>query len=87
LKTEYKNEIAKNFEVNFIDLATWMVFIKRIRNIVAHHEKLYCGDYNVKLKANDKIFSNIFQKQGNEVISNYYNFALITNYLLKEINN
>gem|GEM_PF-5733808 len=62
----------------------------QVRNISAHHSRLWNNDYLIKPRVQDVIFKNVFllekNNNTNEVSSNYYNTALIINYLLKCIN-
>jgi len=83
--------IAKNYHVDFEDLATRCVWINSIRNISAHHSRLWNKYYKAKLKIDDDLFWTTFEKGTNnswaeEVIPNYFNSALIINHLLKNIN-
>jgi abortive infection bacteriophage resistance protein len=91
LKKEYRKNITKNYWINFIDFWAWLILLNKIRNISAHHCRLWNQMYWVKLKTDDKIFSNKFQKELNDewvevVVSNYYNTTLLINHLLKQIN-
>lgn len=87
LHKDYQQEIVKAYKAHFEDFWTWIVLLNRVRNICAHHSRLWNKNLNIKLKSKDKIFENIFMKNwNNEVISNFYNSALIINFLLKHIN-
>jgi abortive infection bacteriophage resistance protein len=56
LKKDYKIEISKNYKVDYKDFSNWITLVKKIRNIVAHHERLWNNEYNMWLSSNDKIF-------------------------------
>jgi abortive infection bacteriophage resistance protein len=61
-----------------------------VRNISAHHSRLWNNNYTVRPRINDVIFKDKFLLEKNnsnlEVISNYYNVALIIAKLLESIN-
>lgn len=92
LKTEFKQKISDNFWVYQLDLQIWIQLLVNIRNICAHHSRLWNKEYIVKLRLRDKTFWDKFLlweiKNFNtpEVLPNYYNATLIINYLLKHIN-
>lgn len=92
LKTEFKQQIADIFWVYQLDLQIWIYLLVNIRNICAHHSRLWNKEYIVKLRLRDKTFWNKFLlweiKNFNtpEVVPNYYNATLIINYLLNHIN-
>lgn len=88
----HKEKISKTYIVNFKDLSTWIVLINKLRNISAHHWRLWNRNYNIKLIIKDNLFENKWKKFTNiktwreEITSNFYNASLIINYLLKQIN-
>lgn len=92
LKTEFKQQIADSFWVYQLDLQIWIQLLVNIRNICAHHSRLWNKEYVVKLRLRDKTFWNKYLmweiKNFNtpEVLPNYYNATLIINYLLTHIN-
>jgi abortive infection bacteriophage resistance protein len=90
LNKNYRENISLKYDVNFVDLHTWIVLINKIRNISAHHSRLWNIWYNVRLKLNDSVFWDKFQikgwTNGSEVVSNFFNTALIINHLINKIN-
>jgi len=87
--------VSGYYKINdFLDFWTWIVLLNKLRNISAHHSRLWNKRYNVSLKVNDNIFWDVLRKWKNpknnnreEVISNFYNSVLIINYLLRHIKN
>ncbi len=90
LKSDYPKEISKSYNIYYIDLRKWLNLLVHIRNISAHHSRLWNNNLLIKPRIEDVIFKNKFklEKLNNwkEVISNYYNATLIINYILKIIN-
>lgn len=91
LQKKDKEVIASNYNLDFKNLQTYIVFLNKLRNVAAHHSRLWNKNLNVRLKITDEIFGDRFKKQPwkdwrIEVVSNFYNSALIINYLLKNIN-
>jgi abortive infection bacteriophage resistance protein len=91
LKKNIQENISLEYNINFLDFHTWIVLMNKVRNISAHHSRLWNKLYNIRLKTDDVMFWDKFQKKlwhnwQNEVISNYYNTALVINCLLKKIN-
>lgn len=90
LKKENQLLISNKYSVDFSDLVIRIQAINHIRNISAHHSRLCNKEFIFKLSVKDKklwskfLFS--YEKNKKEVIPNYYNFSLIINYLLKNIN-
>ena len=91
LKWDYCKKISENYNVYYVDLRKWLNLIVQIRNISAHYSRLWNNNYKVRPRIQDTVFKEFYLTESNwnqkEVISNYYNFSLITNYLLKKINN
>lgn len=83
---KYQKVISNKYEIYFKDFSNWLQLITVIRNISAHHSRLWNKEYIIKLSSKDKIYWNIFTKNEYGVISNYHNTALIINHLLKKIN-
>lgn len=86
-----RQEIADVYGVYERDFKAWIQTIMNIRNICAHHGRLWNRRYPFKVRANDIIFKSKFQKFKNkgwymEVIPNYYNIFLIITHLLWKIN-
>ena len=90
LKSEHCKNIALNYDTYYVDLRKWLNLLVQVRNISAHHSRLWNNNYIIRPRIEDVIFKNKFllEEKNNikEVISNYYNTALILNYLLKHIN-
>lgn len=91
LKTDLKQQIANNFWVYQLDLQIWIQLLVNIRNICAHHSRLWNKEYVVKPRVKDKMlwwkFSTYINTDSIKVvIPNYYNTTLIINYLLSHIN-
>jgi len=90
LKSEYCKEISLNYGVYYVDLRKWLNLLVQVRNISAHHSRLWNNDYKMRPRIQDVIFKNKFLLEENwnkkEVASNYYNTSLIINFLLKHIN-
>lgn len=86
-----RQEIADIYWVYETDLRAWIRTLVNIRNICAHHWRLWNRRYVFKVRANDTKFKTKFQKFTNrrwytEVIPNYFNLTLIIVYLLRRIN-
>lgn len=90
LKSDHSKKIALNYDTYYVDLRKWLNLLVQVRNISAHHSRLWNNDYKVRPRIEDVIFKGIFLIEINswnkEVISNYYNTCLIINFLLKKIN-
>jgi len=91
IKTDFRQKIANNFWVYQLDFKIWIHLLTNIRNISAHHSRLWNKEYIVKPRKKDKILWNKYLTSYNKdnievVISNFFNATLIINYLLKIIN-
>lgn len=91
LKTNFKQKIADNYLVYQLDLEIWIYLIVNIRNISAHHSRLWNTEYIAKLRKRDKNLWKYYtffinEKWWTEVKPNYYNSTLVINYLMKHIN-
>ena len=92
LKTDIKQSISDNYWLYQLDLQIWAQLLVNVRNISAHHSRLWNKEYVVKPRRKDKVLWKKYSTFINninwwkEVIPNYYNVALIINYLLKHIN-
>lgn len=90
LDREKRVKIATKFNTYEKHFITWISLITVIRNICAHHWRLWNRKLIIKLKTDDVKFRNYFQIEENnwkkEVISNFYNSSLVISYLLKMIN-
>lgn len=88
LEFEHKEFIAKCYDTYAKDFWTWLSLLNTLRNISAHHARLWNRIYITKLKATDVKFKKYFQKMSNqiEVKPNYYNSLLVISYLLNKIN-
>lgn len=89
--TATRQEIANVYGVYERDFKARIQTLNNIRNICAHHGRLWNRRYVFKVRANDTTLKSKFQKQKNirgyaEVLPNYYNLALILIYLLRRIN-
>lgn len=89
------SDIYKVYSTNF---KTRLHLINTIRNICAHHSRLRNRKYITRLPRQDRQLWDKFQTitlekydeywnnyKSNEVIPNYYNFMLVANYMLNEI--
>lgn len=91
LKNEYKQKIADNYWVYQLDLQIWLHLLVNIRNISAHHWRLWNKEYNIKPRIKDRLLWKKYQtfvvnsNKWNEIIPNYYNLVIFVNYLLKNI--
>ncbi len=86
-----RQEIADVYWVYERDLKNWIQTLMNIRNICAHHWRLWNRRYVFKARVNDTVLKSKFQKWENnmwylEVVPNYYNLILIIMHLLKKIN-
>lgn len=90
LKSEHSKKIALNYNTYYVDLRKWLNLLVQVRNISAHHSRLWNNDYKVRPRIEDVIFKDLFLLEENwskkEVIPNYFNTCLIINFLLKNIN-
>jgi abortive infection bacteriophage resistance protein len=90
LKSDHSKEIAKNYTAYYIDVRKWLNLITQIRNISAHHSRLWNNSYKVRPRVEDTMFKNKYILEelngAREVKSNYYNSFLIIEYLLSTIN-
>ncbi|MBX9809454.1 Abi family protein [Candidatus Gracilibacteria bacterium] len=91
LKQEYRQTIATIYGVYSLDLSNWMQMIITLRNISAHHARLWNRRYTWKPRTKDSILQNKYIKQKLEdgrieVIPSYFNSCLVISYLLKIIN-
>ena len=90
LKNEYKQKIADNYWVYQLDLQIWLHLLVNIRNISAHHWRLWNKEYNIKPRIKDKVLWKKYKTEINidniKVVNpNYYNTSVILNYLLNNI--
>lgn len=74
-------EISSYYNVYHLDMWIWLQIIWTIRNIVAHHWRLWNRSYIIKPRVNDVIFKNHYQTYSNEnwkkeVYANFYNTLL-----------
>ncbi len=92
LKVDIKQKLSDNFRVYQLDLQIWLQLLVNVRNISAHHSRLWNKEYTVKPRKKDKVLWNKYETFINnsnwwsEVFSNYFSTTLIINYLLKIIN-
>lgn len=90
LKSEHSKEISKNYNAYYVDVRKWLNLITQVRNISAHHSRLWNNGYKVRPRVQDTMFKGKFileELNGKqEVKSNYYNSFLIIDYLLNSIN-
>ena len=68
-----------------------MFFLTNVRNISAHHSRLWNRRYVSKPRARDVVLGKLYQKETNasgiqEAVPNYYNASLVIHYLLNFIN-
>ena len=91
IKTDLKQKIADKYWVYQLDLQIWLQLLVNIRNISAHHWRLWNKEYTVKFRIKDK---NLWKKYQTyilnknkwlEIIPNYYNLLIMMNYLLNKI--
>ena len=71
MENEDKKEIAKEFEVDYIYLESWIEHLSYVRNICAHYDRLY----GAKLTKTPKLYKEYL----NQGISNNTIFASIIN--------
>lgn len=91
LKTSHRISISKVYNTYEKDFWIWLQLLNTLRNISAHHWRLWNKKYITKLKIEDVTFKKYFQTKPNidwknEVIPNYYNAILVIYYLLNKIN-
>lgn len=91
LNTNHRVQISSVYNTYEKDFGTWLQLLNTLRNISAHHGRLWNRKYITKLKTTDVKFKNIFHTKLNdhwskEVIPNYHNATLIIYYLLNCIN-
>jgi abortive infection bacteriophage resistance protein len=91
LLKNHRQTIANVYWTYNIDLSKWLQLLVNMRNISAHHARLWNRKYIWKPRVDDVIFRDRFQLYDNqfgisEVLPNYYNATLIIHYLLNIIN-
>ena len=92
LKSKHRQDISNIYWLYELDLQIWIKILMNLRNISAHHSRLWNKEYIIKPRLKDKVFWSIYQKwvaKNNniqEIFPNYYNNALIINYMLNHIN-
>ena len=82
--------IASVYDTYYWDLKRWLRLIVQVRNICAHHWRLWNNDLHIRLRKKDVILKDKFVLEKTskwEVAKNYYNFFLVASYLLKIIDN
>jgi abortive infection bacteriophage resistance protein len=82
--------IATTYASYFVDLRKWLQLIVNVRNISAHCARLRNRIFIIKPRIEDVILGTLYPQEtgGNgrlEVISNFFTFTLIVNYLLQQI--
>ena len=82
LNREDVKEIAGMYVTSYKDLRRWIQFAVNVRNVVAHHERLWNRNFNAKPRKNDVVFKHKYKVENGEVISNFFNFSLIVHHLL-----
>jgi len=90
LKSDHLKEIAKSYDIYYVDMRKWLSLITQVRNISAHHSRLWNNSYIVRVRVDDVMFKDKYileeLNDKKEVKSNYYNTFLIIDYLLSCIN-
>lgn len=91
LKQEHRQTIATIYGAYALDLSNWMQMIMTLRNISAHHARLWNRRYTWKPRTKDSILRDKYTKQKLEdwrieVVPSYFNACLVISYLLKRIN-
>lgn len=81
-----KKKISNSYDTYAWDFGTWLNLLQILRNISAHHARLWNRKYVAHLNTNDIKFKNFFQLDSGKVIPNYYNSVLVISYLLNKIN-
>lgn len=83
-----QQKIANKYDVNFQDLVNRNQLIRNVRNIAAHHGRLWNRKLIIRLTNRDEKLWWLLQKDTarNKVIPNYFNWTLVIHYLLKHIN-
>ena len=86
LNLDDKRFIASMYNTSVKDLQTWIYLINTLRNISAHHWRLWNKKYTSNLRVSDVVFKDQFKtsekNELREVIPNYFNASLVINYLL-----
>ena len=87
----HRQAISDMYYTYNIDLSKWLQLLVNMRNISAHHARLWNRKYIWKPRVEDVIFRDEYKLQENqfgalEVIPNYFNATLIIHYLLNIIN-
>jgi len=90
LNIKDSKQIASNYATYFVDLRKRLQLIVNVRNISAHCARLRNRIFIIRPRTEDVIFKTSYPQEigGNgklEVISNFFTFTLITNYLLQQI--
>lgn len=90
LKSDHAKEISHSYNAYYVDIRKWLNLITQVRNISAHHSRLWNNGYKVRPRVQDTMFKEKFVLENLngmvEVKSNYYNTFLIIEYLLRTIN-
>lgn len=92
LNKNYRQAIADSYWIDEKDLCHWVLILTNIRNISAHHSRLWNKRYVIKPRTKDRTLGHIFLKYPagdsgtSEAVPCYFNVALIVHFLLKSIN-
>lgn len=82
--------ISAAFWVYYWDFRRWLLLLVNIRNIAAHHARLWNRRYTSKPRVKDiilkdKLSTEISENATQEVIANFFNASLVIDYLLSRI--
>lgn len=86
LKISNKKIISKKYWINNKDLWNWIFLINKIRNICAHHQKLWNSDYNILISNQSKKINSPNYKELKKIKSDFHNVSLIIKFMLNKIN-
>ncbi len=83
LNTSFKKIIAKTFNIQQYYLTSWMYGISTVRNISAHHSRLWNREILASMKTDHFKYKELFNQNK---LQNLYNYLLVIFILMKNIN-
>lgn len=81
-----KTNIANNFKLNEAIFSSFLHHITTVRNICAHHSRLWNRDFTIKMKIPTHGDSQLIKSLNKEASSQLYNSLVFLEYLMNNIN-
>ena len=82
LKKEYRNKIARSFGEDEQFITNWILCLSLLRNHCAHYSRLWNRNLTYIPKSNHNVYGRLFNKKSRRL----YNYLVILQILLNEIN-